>query len=156
MLFMIYIIDLPGHINSPCFLFADDTKIIRPVHQQSHATKPCNRRLKSLQLPSLHYRRFRGDLRNIFKMVNSPTAPLQSLICKHPQAGPTTRGHHLNLEKTCGLNIRKYSFPQRIINHWNSLPSAIIGSSNLTTFKNRVDQHFSIHKFSTNIVHYCN
>ena len=43
------------------------------------------------------------------------------------------------------LNVRKHSFSQRVINDWNTLPSDIIQSPNVSLFKKRLDEHW--HQF---------
>jgi len=51
-------------------------------------------------------------------------------------------GHKLKLIKqSCSVDATKYYFTNRVINAWNSLPSNIISSPTLTTFKSRLLQH---------------
>ena len=103
---------------------------------------PYESRLEVLGLPSLTYRRFRGDLILIYKAFHIPNSPIRNLfvVCSQPYG---TRGHQFKLAKpSCHLNIRKYSFPNRIINHWNSLPDLIVSASSLNSFKSRIDTHF--------------
>ena len=38
--------------------------------------------------------------------------------------------------------VRKNSFGVRIVNIWNNLPENIVNSSNVNTFKNRLDKHW--------------
>jgi len=53
-----------------------------------------------------------------------------------------TRGHNVKLIKqSCSVDAIKYYFTNRVINSWNSLPSDIISSPTLTTFKSRLLQH---------------
>ena len=39
--------------------------------------------------------------------------------------------------------MRKYYFTERIVNMWNSLPDAVVNSSTINQFKNRLDRHWS-------------
>ena len=56
-----------------------------------------------------------------------------------------TRGHKLKLKKQfCKTNCRKYSFSQRVINDWNSLPQSIVQISKLNTCKTEIDNFFAI------------
>ena len=38
--------------------------------------------------------------------------------------------------------VRKNSFGVRIVNIWNNLPENVVNSSNVNTFKNRLDKHW--------------
>jgi len=55
-----------------------------------------------------------------------------------------TRGHQRKLlKKSVRYDIRKYYFTERIVNMWNSLPDAVVNSSTIKQFKNRLDRHWS-------------
>ena len=43
--------------------------------------------------------------------------------------------------KQCRLNMRKYSFSQRVINEWNKLPNDCVNASSVNMFKNRIDRY---------------
>ena len=54
--------------------------------------------------------------------------------------GSRTRGHKAVLVKEQGrLDMRKYSFSQRVINDWNKLPNDCVNASSVNMFKNRID-----------------
>ena len=54
-----------------------------------------------------------------------------------------TRGHNYKLVKPRSrLNIRKFSFGHRVVDHWNSLPWEVVNSVSLDQFKARIDLHF--------------
>ena len=38
----------------------------------------------------------------------------------------------------CRLDMRKYSFSQRVINEWNKLPNDCVNTSSVNMFKNSV------------------
>ena len=42
----------------------------------------------------------------------------------------------------CHLNVRKYTFSQRIINDWNNLPRDIIQSPDVVSFKSKLDVYW--------------
>ena len=47
----------------------------------------------------------------------------------------------LNLVKEqCRLDMKKYSFSQRVINEWNKLPNDCVNASSVNMFKNRIDR----------------
>ena len=51
-----------------------------------------------------------------------------------------TRGHGVTLaKKQCKLDIRTFSFPQRIVNKWNRLSGDCVGASSVNIFKNKID-----------------
>ena len=51
-----------------------------------------------------------------------------------------SRGHSIKLYKNqASLDIRKYSFSHRVVNEWNDLPSSIIESSSVNSFKGSLD-----------------
>ncbi len=54
-----------------------------------------------------------------------------------------TRGHDMKLFKQhCRLDIRKYSFSQRVVNTWNSLPQKVISSETVNEFKSGLEEHW--------------
>ena len=56
--------------------------------------------------------------------------------------GSRTRGLKAALDKEqCRLDMRKYSFSQRVINEWNKLPNDYVNTSSVNTFKNRIDRY---------------
>ena len=52
-----------------------------------------------------------------------------------------TRGHRLKIFKAQRrTNIKKYSFSQRVVNVWNSLPPNVINAQNVNSFKHELDK----------------
>ena len=52
------------------------------------------------------------------------------------------RGHSMKVtKKSFKLNVRKFSFSNRVINEWNGLSEEIIQSKSLAGFKKRIDYH---------------
>jgi len=52
-----------------------------------------------------------------------------------------TRGNSCRLVKNFSrYDVRKYSFTQRIVNIWNSLPEHIVNSSSVNSFKNNLEK----------------
>ena len=52
--------------------------------------------------------------------------------------GSRTRGHKAALvNEQCRLDMRKYSFSQRVINEWNKLPNDYVNASSV----NRIDRY---------------
>ena len=77
---------------------------------------PYKERLRRLNLPTLKYRRVRGDMIEVFKIISNiydassvPTLPLDT--------SSVTRGISFKLSNLCFYHdIRKYAFVPRIIN----------------------------------------
>ena len=42
------------------------------------------------------------------------------------------------VKEQCRLDMRKYSFSQRVINEWNKLPNDCVNASSVNMFKNRI------------------
>ena len=101
-------------------------------------------RLKKLRLPSLSYRRIRGDMIEVYKMLSGvydEEVPnilrLQSLFME--RSG--NRGHSLKLyHQHWRRGVRGNFFSVRVARHWNSLPQSVVESPSLNTFKNRLDK----------------
>ncbi len=101
---------------------------------------PYEERLEHLKLPSLKYRRIRGDLILTYNMFHSHTDgeyPSRFLQLAESQS---TRGHNFKLsKKTCKTNLKKHSFSHRIVNCWNNLSYNTVNAPNTNTFKKLLD-----------------
>ncbi len=52
------------------------------------------------------------------------------------------RRHPLNLRKDRSrLDLRKYTFSQRVVNTWNNLPAEVFTASSVKMFKNKLEAH---------------
>jgi len=79
-----------------------------------------------------------GDLQNHFTYWK--WKPLQSrhanVLIK--STDNRTRGYDFKfIKQTCSVDATKYYFTNRVVNVWNSLPSHVVSSSTLSTFKSR-------------------
>ena len=103
---------------------------------------PYKDRLVALRLPSLHYRRRRGDMIQVFKILKGiDRIDPGRFFMVSDQA--ITRGHSLKLLKQrCGSSLRQSVFGQRVINDWNALPAYVVDSPTLNTFKSRLDKNW--------------
>jgi hypothetical protein len=101
-------------------------------------------RLRRLKLPSLSYRRSRGDMIEVYKIMSGKYDPEISNIFQHQeQENRNTRGHKYKLFKPrCRLNIRKNSFCIRVVNMWNSLSENVVTANTLLTFERRLDRYW--------------
>ena len=111
------------------------TKIIQGLGGYSY-----DDRLKLLDLPSLVYRRYRGDaievykyLRGVYKVDSSSLLPLSTET--------RTRGHGFKLlKRQCRSHLRSNFFSMRVVNVWNSLPEDVVTAPSLNTYKGRLDK----------------
>ena len=94
------------------------------------------------KLPTLAYRRMRGDMIQVYKIL-SPTEGYDRSLPAFLELSHTKhlRGHTKKLFKqNCSKDIRKYSFTQRITKIWNSLPENVISSKDIITFEKGLDE----------------
>ena len=97
-------------------------------------------RLMAMKLPSLKYRRKRGDLIEMYKYAHDLYDVNKSLV--HYSENSYTRGNQYKLEKRgYRLDCRKFFFTFRIVNVWNKLPDEIVNAPSLNCFKSRLDAH---------------
>ena len=105
-------------------------------------------RLRTLRLPSLVYRRARGDMIETYKFLHNVYDLNNEWLRRDPST--RTRGHSLKLEKRrCQTTMRQHCFSNRVINNWNSLPESIISAPTVNSFKSKLDQHWYNHIYST-------
>ena len=102
-------------------------------------------RLHYLDLPSLSYWQFRGDMLTSYQKLNgfvdAEVTILNFLI--YVSTITNTRGHSCRLYKRyAGYDVRKRYFSNTIINKWNNLPSYFIEATTINDFKNKFDNYF--------------
>ena len=103
-------------------------------------------RLKRMDLPSLRYRRVRGDMIETYKYTHSKYTVNEDLLVRNEDS--VARGHSLKLQKRyCGSATRFNFYSFRIVDSWNFLPEDIINAPTLDTFKARLDKCWSARKF---------
>ncbi len=103
-------------------------------------------RLRKLQLPSLLYRRIRGDLIQFYKYTHD-YYNTESLFRIEEKS--RTRGHMFKIAKEhCNKDVRKKFFSLRINNLWNKLTTNIVNAGSLNDFKNLLDNLFGDKKYS--------
>ena len=100
---------------------------------------PYEQRLATLKLPSLKYRRFRGDLIQYFKiMTGIDDMNFEHLFSYNESV--CTRSANLNLHKKYSrTNLRKFSFTNRVISYWNALSTNTKSAHDLNHFKALLD-----------------
>ena len=108
-------------------------------------------RLRSLKLPTLTYRRLRGDVINVYKYIHGIyRLPLADNMFEMAQYG-ATRGHSFKLYKhQTRLILRKHFFSQRVVDVWNSLQDDVVTAPSLNMLKRRLDYHWRNETFLYN------
>jgi len=110
--------------------------------------RPYPERLKLLDLPSLYYRRRRGDMIRTFQIMHSEL-DLQPENFFSPARHSRTRGHQWKLNKELAKSrVRRHCFGVRVVNDWNALPSDVVLASSLNQFKSRLDVHWAGIRFN--------
>lgn len=133
-------------IWGPCY--AGDLKLVEGVQRRATKLIPhfhdvsYEDRLKELNLPSMEYRRKRGDMIQCFKIMNG-LVRMEVKELFNPIPSTNTRGHNQRvLRQRSNKAARAKSFSQRTIISWNSLPKTVIEAPSINVFKNRLDDHW--------------
>lgn len=104
-------------------------------------------RLRHLKLPSMQYRRERGDMIEVYKFTHG-LYPVNKGLLELDRKQIGTRGHMFKLaKKKCRINIRQNVVSFRVVDKWNNLPAAVVEAPSLDSFKNRLDTHWATLKY---------
>ncbi len=108
--------------------------------------RPYPERLQRLLLPTLAFRRLRGDMIETFKITHGLYDPRTTRGLLYAESHTRTRGHPYKLKtqqskKTARLN----SFSRRIVSHWNSLPWSVVTATTVAKFEQRLDSAWRDH-----------
>ena len=128
-------------------------KYVKKIEKvQEHATKLVDGfsgveytdRLKSLNLPTLAYRRARGDMIELYKhfhaydkrVISNSFKPRDRLSRRHAfQLIP-------NSSKDGIRGVQRNSFYHRAIDKWNNLPGYVVNAKNIIAFKQALDDYW--------------
>ena len=101
------------------------TKLIPELSKKSYSD-----RLKALKLPTLKYRRYRGDMIELFKIIQGIYDPACVPHFEYTELTDNlirTRGNKFKLVQLhCHYDLRKYNFTNRVIPIWNSLSNHVV------------------------------
>ena len=108
-------------------------------------------RLRSLDLPSLYYRRARGDVIQIYKHekeLYNIQAPYIKIDLHE------TRGHKFRLRKDrVAKKVRQNFLTERAANTWNRLPPEVVEAPSLNSFKARIDKLWKKYRYNQRSIH---
>jgi hypothetical protein len=97
-------------------------------------------RLRLLNIPTLKFRRHRGDMIEVFKIVHDIYDKGTTVKLSFHNSS-RTRGHGYKLyQQHVKYDLRKYFFNNRIIALWNGLPDCVVSAPSVNSFKNRLDK----------------
>ena len=104
-------------------------------------------RLRKLKLPTLAYRRVRGDMIELFKALRGTYNPEAVNFIPLWNDRANRHSNRTNSLKIFPLHannsVRKNSFIIRSAPIWNSLPETVVNAPTINTFKNRLDNHWT-------------
>ena len=114
------------------------TKLVPDLFNMSYTE-----RLKALNLPTLIYRRKRGDLIQVFKILNGHyDINFEDFFTIDNDRTHETRGHSKKLVKhRTQSTLRQKSFCYRVVDQWNNLTEGIVTAKTVTSFKTLLDKH---------------
>ena len=99
-------------------------------------------------MPTLKYRRLRGDMIETFKIINGIYDRDVIEIFLEMDQNTRTRGNDKKLKKKYSkLNIRKFSFTNRIVDIWNNLPNEVIKVKTVKSFEMNLDKYWETQEF---------
>ena len=135
-------------------LYLKDKRLLESVLRRATAMLPglkqfsYSERLFVIGLPSMRYRQERGDMIQVFKLLNNFYDIDTQQIIPLQHQGLSTRGHPFKLKKQHSrLNVRKNFFTNRVVDQWNSLPTETVISPSLNAFKNNLDKNWAERMF---------
>jgi ribonuclease P/MRP protein subunit RPP40 len=114
------------------------------------AKLPYEERLKKMKLPSLVYRRIRGDAIETYKYLHNIYSVNSAVLLPPLMTEVNTRGHNMRLQKRyCKTDTRANFFGYRTVNLWNCLPYEVVNSVSLGRFKGSFDKYFGDNCYKT-------
>ena len=122
------------------------TKLVPGLKELSY-----EERLRALKLPTLVYRRHRGDMIEVYKLVHGIYDDTAEPIVQFWNNKYKSRGNSLKLfPHMCHSEKRKNSFTLRAVKAWNGLPEDVVRAPSVNSFKNRLDALWATKEFLYN------
>ena len=92
-------------------------------------------------MPTLSYRRHRGDMIELFKMLNDKYDAESCPTLTRNESITRSNTITMKLYKTrVRTKLRQHNFTNRITESWNSLPEEVITAKTVITFERRLDK----------------
>ena len=116
------------------------TKMIPKIRHLSY-----EERLSHLNLFKLSARRHRGDMITMFKILNGIIEIKENLFTRrHTLYESRTHDKKLMLQKKANSDMRINTFTHRVVIPWNNLPSSVVNSKNVDSFKKEYDKYVKL------------
>ena len=110
---------------------------------------PYPERLRRLGLPSLLYRRRRGDMIAVYQLFHGGVDASPEIFLTR-NISERTRGHQWKLQKPrARALVRRNAFSTRVVNAWNALPTEVVSADTVNQFKARLDRHWASAMYDT-------
>ena len=151
---MLFVAIVRPHLEYGASIWNPDSKyltnLIENVQRRATRMLPGMRdlsykeRLKRINLPTLEYRRYRGEMIEMFKLSHNMYDGAVSegfLQFSQVEDRPyNLRRHAFTLAKVkFNTKVRQRSFQCRVVDGWNNLPTRVVEAPSLNAFKNRLD-----------------
>ena len=119
------------------------TKLVDKVKELTYGEK-----LQQVMLPFLQYRTRRGDMIQVYKIMNGLELIDKDLFFEVPKV-TTTRGNSQKMYKRrCNTALRSNVFSSRIYRDWSSLPEQTVEAKTIDQFKNRLDSFLKRERYT--------
>ena len=114
------------------------TKMIHEIRNHSY-----HQRIQDIDLISLVPRRLRGQLIEMFKYLNRFTTANARGLFDYDLNDRTRNNGAKMIVKHFNTSVAQHFYTIKIT--WNALPSEVVSSRTVNTFKNRLDKHWAEH-----------
>jgi len=94
-----------------------------------------------MDLPSLIYCRYCGDMTEVYKFIHGIYTSGYNLLPRAPRSA--LRGHGYKLKKRYCHSQLRANFCFRVVNLWNRLPCEVLSAPTVNTFKHRLDNYWA-------------
>eukprot|EP00061_Rhincodon_typus_P011839 g37154.t1 len=94
-------------------------------------------KLDRLRLFSLECRRSRGDLKEVYKIVNG----VESMNIFPRVEGSITRGHIFKVQGEFKKDVQGKFFTIWVVSAWHALPEEVVEANAITAFKKHLDKY---------------
>ncbi len=138
---------LQSHIDELERVQRRATKLVSTLKDKSYED-----RLRALKLPSLAFRRMRGDAIETYKYTHRKynVSPLPFELMDASTQPTRNNGFKITKER-CTSRVRKDFLGNRVVNAWNSLPSEVVQAPSLNSFKARLDKYWESYHYLTDV-----